>query len=208
VLFVSILQIFRRENINNFPVEKSFLKIVKRICAVRIFVLTLHPVSRKTLHHRMSKVAIIMGSASDWDVMSPACSTLEEFGIPFEKRVLSAHRNPGPLADYVRAARDNGFDIIIAGAGGAAHLPGVIAALTTLPVIGVPVKSKALNGLDSLLSIVQMPSGIPVATMAIDGAKNAALYAVAILALQDTALRKKLEEFRQKQSDKVLSTVI
>ena len=134
----------------------------------------------------MSKVAIIMGSASDWDVMSPACSTLEEFGIPYEKRVLSAHRNPGPLADYVRAARDNGFDIIIAGAGGAAHLPGVIAALTTLPVIGVPVKSKALNGLDSLLSIVQMPSGIPVATMAIDGAKNAALYAVAILALQDT----------------------
>ena len=144
----------------------------------------------------MSKVAIIMGSASDWDVMSPACVTLEEFGIPYEKRVLSAHRNPGPLADYVRAARDNGFDIIIAGAGGAAHLPGVIAALTTLPVIGVPVKSKALNGLDSLLSIVQMPSGIPVATMAIDGAKNAALYAVAILALQDDALRKKLEDFR------------
>ena len=145
----------------------------------------------------MSKVAIIMGSASDWDVMSPACVTLEQFGIPYEKRVL-----------YVRAARDNGFDIIIAGAGGAAHLPGVIAALTTLPVIGVPVKSKALNGLDSLLSIVQMPSGIPVATMAIDGAKNAALYAVAILALNDDALRKKLEDFRQQQSDKVLSTVI
>ena len=112
----------------------------------------------------MSKVAIIMGSASDWDVMSPACSTLEEFGIPYEKRVLSAHRNPGPLADYVRAARDNGFDIIIAGAGGAAHLPGVIAALTTLPVIGVPVKSKALNGLDSLLSIVQMPPRTPPST--------------------------------------------
>ena len=141
----------------------------------------------------MSKVAIIMGSASDWDVMSPACTTLEEFGIPYEKKVLSAHRNPGPLADYVRAARDNGFDIIIAGAG---------------PVIGVPVKSKALNGLDSLLSIVQMPSGIPVATMAIDGSKNAALYAVAILALQDDALRKKLEGFRQQQSDKVLQTVI
>ena len=138
----------------------------------------------------MSKVAIIMGSASDWDVMSPACVTLEQFGIPYEKRVLSAHRNPGPLADYVRAARDK------------------IAALTTLPVIGVPVKSKALNGLDSLLSIVQMPSGIPVATMAIDGAKNAALYAVAILALNDDALRKKLEDFRQQQSDKVLSTVI
>ena len=156
----------------------------------------------------MSKVAIIMGSASDWDVMSPACSTLEEFGIPYEKRVLSAHRNPGPLADYVRAARENGFDIIIAGAGGAAHLPGVIAALTTLPVIGVPVKSKALNGLDSLLSIVQMPSGIPVATMAIDGAKNAALYAIAMLALQDAGLAARLEDFRKKQAEKVLQTEI
>ena len=147
-----------------------------------------------------------MGSASDWDVMSPACATLEEFGIPYEKKVLSAHRNPGPLADYVRAARDNGFDIIIAGAGGAAHLPGVIAALTTLPVIGVPVKSKALNGLDSLLSIVQMPSGIPVATMAIDGARNAALYAVAIFALQDPDLKAQLDAFRLRQSEKVLNT--
>ncbi|MBQ6015896.1 MAG: 5-(carboxyamino)imidazole ribonucleotide mutase [Bacteroidales bacterium] len=149
-----------------------------------------------------------MGSASDWDVMAPACTTLEEFGIPYEKKVLSAHRNPGPLADYVKAAKDNGFDIIIAGAGGAAHLPGVIAALTTIPVIGVPVKSKALNGLDSLLSIVQMPSGIPVATMAIDGAKNAALYAVSILALGDEGLSAKLQEFRKQQSDKVLNTVI
>jgi 5-(carboxyamino)imidazole ribonucleotide mutase len=156
----------------------------------------------------MSKVAVIMGSASDWDVMAPACTTLEEFGIPYEKKVLSAHRNPGPLADYVKAAKDNGFDIIIAGAGGAAHLPGVIAALTTIPVIGVPVKSKALNGLDSLLSIVQMPSGIPVATMAIDGAKNAALYAVSILALGDEGLSAKLQEFRKQQSDKVLNTVI
>ena len=149
-----------------------------------------------------------MGSASDWDVMAPACTTLEEFGIPYEKKVLSAHRNPGPLADYVKAAKDNGFSIIIAGAGGAAHLPGVIAAFTTLPVIGVPVKSKALNGLDSLLSIVQMPSGIPVATMAIDGAKNAALYAVAILALKDEGLSAKLQEFRKQQSDKVLNTVL
>ena len=154
------------------------------------------------------KVAVIMGSASDWEVMSPACATLDEFGIPYEKKVLSAHRNPGPLADYVRAARDNGFDIIIAGAGGAAHLPGVIAALTTLPVIGVPVKSKALNGLDSLLSIVQMPSGIPVATMAIDGARNAALYAVAILALQDQGLKDKLEAFRIRQSEKVLQAQV
>lgn len=156
----------------------------------------------------MSKVAVIMGSASDWDVMAPACTTLGEFGIPYEKKVLSAHRNPGPLADYVKAARDNGFSIIIAGAGGAAHLPGVIAALTTIPVIGVPVKSKALNGLDSLLSIVQMPSGIPVATMAIDGAKNAALYAVSILALGDEGLSARLQEFRKAQSDKVLNTTI
>lgn len=154
------------------------------------------------------KVAIIMGSASDRDVMAPAWETLEEFGIQYEKKVLSAHRNPGPLADYVRAAEENGFSIIIAGAGGAAHLPGVIAALTTLPVIGVPVKSKALNGLDSLLSIVQMPSGIPVATMAIDGSRNAALYAVAILALNDPSLAYRLREFRKRQSDKVLNTEI
>ena len=154
------------------------------------------------------KVAIIMGSASDYEVMSPAITTLEEFGISYEKRVLSAHRNPGPLAEYVASLPDKCCEIIIAGAGGAAHLPGVIAAYTTLPVIGVPVKSKALMGLDSLLSIVQMPSGIPVATMAIDGSKNAALYAVAILALQDKALAQKLQEFRKQQSDKVLNTVI
>ena len=154
------------------------------------------------------KVAVIMGSASDWDVMSPCCATLEQFGIPYEKRVLSAHRNPGPLADYIKSLPESGCQIIIAGAGGAAHLPGVIAAYTTLPVIGVPVKSKALNGLDSLLSIVQMPSGIPVATMAIDGSKNAALYAVSILALQDQHLAQQLQQFRQDQSDKVLNTVI
>lgn len=153
-------------------------------------------------------VSIIMGSASDWEAMSPACTTLEEFGIPYEKKVLSAHRNPGPLADYVRAARDRGVNLFIAGAGGAAHLPGVIAALTTLPVIGVPVRSKALNGMDSLLSIVQMPSGVPVATMAIDGSRNAALMAVEILALSDKGLEAKLEDFRRKQSEKVLNTTI
>lgn len=149
-----------------------------------------------------------MGSASDWEVMSPACSTLEEFGIEYEKKVLSAHRNPGPLAEYVKGARERGVKVIIAGAGGAAHLPGVIAALTTLPVIGVPVRSKALNGMDSLLSIVQMPSGIPVATMAIDGSRNAALMAVSMLALSDPSLTEKLEEFRRKQSEKVLNTQI
>ncbi|MBP5488442.1 MAG: 5-(carboxyamino)imidazole ribonucleotide mutase [Bacteroidales bacterium] len=154
------------------------------------------------------KVAVIMGSASDWDVMAPCCETLEQFGVSYEKRVLSAHRNPGPLAEYVASLKDKGCEVVIAGAGGAAHLPGVIAALTTLPVIGIPVKSKALNGLDSLLSIVQMPSGIPVATMAIDGSKNAALYAVSILALADNALAGKLQEFREQQSQKVLNTVI
>ncbi len=153
-------------------------------------------------------VSIIMGSASDWEVMSPACTTLEEFGIPYEKKVLSAHRNPGPLADYVRSARDRGVKLFIAGAGGAAHLPGVIAALTTMPVIGVPVRSKALNGMDSLLSIVQMPSGIPVATMAIDGSRNAALLAVEMLALADPSLDAKMAEFRRKQSEKVLNTEI
>ncbi len=154
------------------------------------------------------KVAVIMGSASDWDVMAPCCATLEQFGVSYEKRVLSAHRNPGPLADYVRSLSEKGCEIVIAGAGGAAHLPGVIAALTTLPVIGIPVKSKALSGLDSLLSIVQMPSGIPVATMAIDGSKNAALYAVSILALSDSALSERLRQFREEQSQKVLDTVI
>ena len=154
------------------------------------------------------KVAVIMGSASDWDVMAPCCATLDEFGVSYEKKVLSAHRNPGPLADYIVSLKDKGCEVVIAGAGGAAHLPGVIAAQTTLPVIGIPVKSKALNGLDSLLSIVQMPSGIPVATMAIDGSKNAALYAVSILALSDSALSQKLQQFREEQSQKVLNTII
>ena len=154
------------------------------------------------------KVAVIMGSASDWDVMAPCCATLDEFGVSYEKKVLSAHRNPGPLADYIASLKDKGCEIVIAGAGGAAHLPGVIAAQTTLPVIGIPVKSKALNGLDSLLSIVQMPSGIPVATMAIDGSKNAALYAVSILALSDSALSQKLQQFREEQSQKVLNTIM
>ena len=121
------------------------------------------------------KVSIIMGSKSDWDVMSAACETLDQFGVPYEKKVISAHRTPQFFCDYMGGARDRGVNLVIAGAGGAAHLPGMAAALTSLPVIGVPIRSKALSGLDSLLSIVQMPSGIPVATMAIDGAKNAAL---------------------------------
>ncbi|MBR3075454.1 MAG: 5-(carboxyamino)imidazole ribonucleotide mutase [Bacteroidales bacterium] len=153
-------------------------------------------------------VSIIMGSGSDWNVMSAACSVLDEFGVPYEKKVISAHRTPDFFVDYMKGARDRGVGVVIAGAGGAAHLPGMAAALTTLPVIGVPVKSAALNGLDSLLSIVQMPSGVPVATMAIDGARNAGLYAISILALLDDRLAARLEAFRQKQKEKVLKTEI
>lgn len=152
------------------------------------------------------KVSILMGSKSDWEVMSAACDTLDEFGVPYEKKVISAHRTPQYFCDYMAGARDRGVSIVIAGAGGAAHLPGMAAAMTTLPVIGIPIKSAALNGLDSLLSIVQMPSGIPVATMAINGAKNAALQAISILALQDADLAAKLEDFRRKQAEKVLQT--
>ena len=152
------------------------------------------------------KVCVIMGSKSDWDVMSAACQTLEEFGVPYEKKVISAHRTPEFFCNYMATARERGVDVVIAGAGGAAHLPGMAAAMTTLPVIGVPIRSKALNGLDSLLSIVQMPSGIPVATMAIDGARNAALHAISILALQDRELASRLEAFRKIQAEKVLQT--
>ena len=154
------------------------------------------------------KVSIIMGSKSDWDVMSAACETLEQFGVSYEKKVISAHRTPQFFCDYMATARQRGVSVVIAGAGGAAHLPGMAAALTSLPVIGVPIRSKALQGLDSLLSIVQMPSGIPVATMAIDGARNAALYAVAMLALQDADLAARLDEFRNQQAEKVLQTEI
>lgn len=149
-----------------------------------------------------------MGSGSDWDVMEPAVSTLEEFGIEVEKRVISAHRAPHALMEWAESARERGLRVIIAGAGGAAHLAGVIAGLTTLPVIGVPVRSKTLDGLDSLLSIVQMPSGIPVATVAINGSKNAALLAIQMLALNDELLLAKLEDFRRKQTEKVLATEI
>ena len=149
-----------------------------------------------------------MGSGSDWDVMEPAVVTLEEFGIEVEKRVISAHRAPHALMEWAESARERGLRVIIAGAGGAAHLAGVIAGLTTLPVIGVPVRSKTLDGLDSLLSIVQMPSGIPVATVAINGSKNAALLAIQMLALNDELLLAKLEDFRRKQTEKVRATEI
>lgn len=149
-----------------------------------------------------------MGSTSDLDVMMPAIQTLEEFGIEVDKRVISAHRAPHALMEWAESARERGLSVIIAGAGGAAHLAGVIAGLTTLPVIGVPVRSKTLDGLDSLLSMVQMPSGIPVACVAINGAKNAALLAIQMLALNDTDLLARLEEFRRKQTEKVLSATI
>ena len=151
-------------------------------------------------------VGIVMGSASDWDTMKPAAKVLEEFGVSYEAKAMSAHRTPAAVMAWTGAAKDNGMKVIIAAAGGAAHLAGVVAAHTTIPVLGVPMPSKHLGGLDSLLSTVQMPKGIPVATLAIGeaGAANAALFAVAILALSDSVIDKKLREFRAKQTDAVL----
>jgi 5-(carboxyamino)imidazole ribonucleotide mutase len=153
------------------------------------------------------KVGIIMGSVSDWDTMAHASETLHALGIPHETRVVSAHRTPDLLFDYAETAAGRGLAVIIAGAGGAAHLPGMAAAKTSLPVLGVPVKSKTLSGMDSLLSIVQMPAGIPVGTLAIGkaGAVNAALLAAAILAVQDPDVRRSLDDYRQRQTDKVLA---
>ena len=147
-------------------------------------------------------IGIIMGSVSDWKTLASAAAILDEFGVAYEKNVVSAHRTPHWLAQYAGTAQQRGLQVIIAGAGGAAHLPGMTAAFTTLPVLGVPVESRALNGLDSLLSIVQMPAGVPVGTLAIGepGAKNAALLAISILALHDEKLRYKWELFRTKQT--------
>lgn len=147
-------------------------------------------------------VAIIMGSQSDWETMKNAADTLEALDVDYEARIISAHRTPDRMVEFAKGARDEGFKIIIAGAGGAAHLPGMTAALTPLPVFGVPVQSKALSGQDSLLSIVQMPAGIPVGTLAIGraGAVNAALLAAAVLALTDDALADRLDEWRRQQS--------
>lgn len=154
----------------------------------------------------MARVGVIMGSKSDYEVMKDAVNVLEEFGIDYEKRIVSAHRTPDLLCEYAKTAKERGIEVIIAGAGGAAHLPGMTAAMTTLPVVGVPVKSRALNGVDSLLSIVQMPGGVPVGTMAINGAKNAALYAISILGINDKEVSKKLEGYREKQTKDVLSS--
>ena len=149
-----------------------------------------------------------MGSTSDLEIMSQAISLLEEFGVEVVKRVISAHRTPDLMCEFAKSARAEGIGVIIAGAGGAAHVAGVVAGMTTVPVIGIPIQTKALGGMDSLLSIVQMPPGVPVATMAINGAKNAALYAVQILALSDNQLSEKLEAFRAEQTQKVLDATI
>ncbi len=151
------------------------------------------------------RVGLIMGSVSDWKTMSAAAALLDEFGVAYEKNVVSAHRTPHWLAEYAGAAQGRGLRVLIAGAGGAAHLPGMAAAFTTLPVLGVPVESRALKGLDSLLSIAQMPAGVPVGTLAIGepGAKNAALLAISILALHDEGLRAKWEKFRARQTAQV-----
>ena len=156
----------------------------------------------------MVKVGVIMGSKSDYEVMKGACEMLDSFGVEYEKKIVSAHRTPEFMVEYAKSAKSRGIKVIIAGAGGAAHLPGMTAAMTILPVVAVPVKSSNLSGWDSLLSIAQMPAGIPVGTMAINGSKNAALYTVSILALSDEELSKKLEEFRNKQTKDVLESVL
>jgi 5-(carboxyamino)imidazole ribonucleotide mutase len=156
----------------------------------------------------MPKVAIIMGSQSDYPVMVEAESVLKEMGIEFDSRIVSAHRTPQFMFDFGQKAKSQGYEIIIAGAGGSAHLPGMVASLTTLPVIGVPIKSKNLKGLDSLYSIVQMPPGIPVATMAINGAKNAGLLAARILALSDISIQNTLEKYISNQTQNVLEDSI
>ena len=150
-------------------------------------------------------VAIVMGSQSDWPTMTKAAAVLDELGVQYDARIVSAHRTPDRLHSFGKGAADEGFKVIIAGAGGAAHLPGMIAALTHLPVLGVPVQSKALSGMDSLLSIVQMPAGVPTGTLAIGdaGATNAGIFAASILALEDEALAERLKAFRQAQTDKV-----
>lgn len=164
------------------------------------------PVGRyELMTNPAAQIGIIMGSQSDWETMEHAAQQLRELEIPYEVKIVSAHRTPDRMADYARKAEGRGIKVIIAGAGGAAHLPGMTAAQTTLPVLGVPVRSRSLQGMDSLLSIVQMPAGVPVGTLAIGeaGAKNAALLAASILALSDDTVRKRLAAWRQRQTDAV-----
>ncbi|MBP9838395.1 MAG: 5-(carboxyamino)imidazole ribonucleotide mutase [Proteobacteria bacterium] len=157
-----------------------------------------------------TQVAIVMGSSSDWETMKNASLILKQFGVAHERKVVSAHRTPEYMCEFAKTAKSNGIKVIIAGAGGAAHLPGMIAAQTSLPVLGVPVKSSSLNGIDSLLSIVQMPAGVPVGTLAIGaaGAKNAAYLAIQILGLEDSGLQKAIEDFRGKEKKRILKEVL
>ena len=153
----------------------------------------------------MTKIGVIMGSISDWETMKHACDVLDELGLAYEKEIISAHRTPDDMFEYAKGAKDKGLRVIIAGAGGAAHLPGMVASQTVLPVIGVPVQSKALDGMDSLLSIVQMPGGVQTATVAIGkaGAKNAGILAAQIIGTSDEAVSKQLEDYRARMRDKV-----
>lgn len=162
------------------------------------------------LGETQAKVGVIMGSQSDWETMREACAIFDQFAVPYEARVVSAHRTPRWMVQYAERAAERGLQVLIAGAGGAAHLPGMVASCTSLPVFGVPVQSKSLSGLDSLLSIVQMPGGIPVGTLAIGsaGAKNAGLLAVRVLALHDSKLRTALDRFISEQTQSVLDKAV
>ena len=161
--------------------------------------------SVKKKSDQINLVTVVMGSKSDWETMQDACNILDELKIPYETKIVSAHRTPNRLFNFAKKAKSNGINVIIAGAGGAAHLPGMIASLTTLPVLGVPIESKSLKGIDSLLSIVQMPAGIPLPTLAIGevGAKNAVLAAASILSLSDTKIKNNLLQFRKEQTQSV-----
>ncbi|GBC73180.1 N5-carboxyaminoimidazole ribonucleotide mutase [archaeon HR04] len=157
-----------------------------------------------SISRKNARVAVIMGSDSDLEVMKDACAFLDELKVAYEVSIISAHRTPERMYDYTKSAKERGIEVIIAAAGGAAHLPGMVASLTTLPVIGVPIKSATLNGLDSLLSIVQMPPGVPVATVAINGARNAAILACEILAIKDQDVAVRLERYKSEMRDKVI----
>jgi len=186
--------------------EQKILKNVDRLGRSQVVkVCPFLFVGRKVVLRNMKKVGILMGSDSDLPVVEKAISTLKEFSVPYEVHVYSAHRTPFQVREFTESARENDFGVIIAAAGKAAHLAGAVAAATTLPVIGLPVKSSTLDGLDSLLSTVQMPAGIPVATVAIDGAVNAALLAMQILAVYDSALAAKLDAQRKSAADKVIN---
>lgn len=180
-------------------------KIVHHLMKNIVFVKYIHNEKERSCLLTMGQVGIIMGSISDWETLKHTCDTLGEFGIIFEKEVMSAHRTPEDMFVYAKTAKERGISVIIAGAGGAAHLPGMVASLTTLPVIGVPIQTKALGGMDSLLSIVQMPGGVPTATMAIGkaGAINAAIFAAQIIGLQNTDIQIKLANYRKKMRENV-----